>query len=61
MLVSVAWSRVKSNAGLKIVLTLVLNPLVYLPYYFFQRHHFFPAIAMPQGPTIRTSSLPSPS
>jgi len=49
MLVSVAWSRVKSNAGLKIVLTLVLNPLVYLPYYFFQRHHFFPAIAMPQG------------
>jgi hypothetical protein len=36
-------SRLKSELALKFLLLVVLNLLVYVPYLFLQRHHFFPA------------------
>jgi membrane-associated phospholipid phosphatase len=35
--------RLQSETVLKLILMVVLNLLVYLPYLFLQRHHFFPA------------------
>jgi membrane-associated phospholipid phosphatase len=39
--------RLQSELALKFILLFVLNPLVYVPYIFLQRHHFFPATKMP--------------
>lgn len=39
--------RLQSELALKLILVVVLNLWVYLPYLFLQRHHFFPATNMP--------------
>jgi membrane-associated phospholipid phosphatase len=41
--------RLRSEMALKLVLLVVLNLWVYLPYLFLQRHHFFPATNMPSS------------
>lgn len=38
--------RLQSELKLKLVLLVGLNLVVYVPYYFFQRHHFFPTTSM---------------
>ena len=39
-------SRLRSELALKLILLVVLNVWVYVPYLFLQRHHFFPATNM---------------
>jgi membrane-associated phospholipid phosphatase len=39
--------RLRSQLGLKLILLVVLNVLVYEPYIYLQHHHFFPAMVMP--------------
>src|SRR5580704_9865088 len=41
------FDRLRSKLTLKIVLLIVLNVWVYMPYLLLQRHHFFPATNMP--------------
>src|SRR4051812_48683174 len=40
-------SRLRASLGLKLLLTVVLNLVVFIPYRFFQHHHFFPITVMP--------------
>lgn len=39
--------RIQSEWLLKLALVFALTAWVYLPYYYLQRHHFFPSITMP--------------
>ena len=39
-------SRLRTESALKLILLVVLNVWVYVPYLFLQRHHFFPATNM---------------
>src|SRR5882757_6871770 len=48
--------RLQSKLALKLVLLVVLNLLVYAPYLFLQRHHFFPAMKMP--PSVFDRMIP---
>ena len=41
--------RIKTELALKLGLLVILYPLVFLPYFFLQRHHFFPASTMSSG------------
>jgi membrane-associated phospholipid phosphatase len=41
--------RLRSELALKLILLVVLNLWVYVPYFFLQRHHFFPATDMPSS------------
>ena len=41
--------RIKTELALKLGLLVILYPLVFLPYFFLQRHHFFPATTMSFG------------
>ena len=45
--------RLLAEWRLKLALLLALNAWVYLPYYYLQRNHFFPAITMPASPLDR--------
>lgn len=45
--------RLLAELPLKLVLLFALNVWVYLPYYYLQRNHFFPATTMPTGPLDR--------
>jgi membrane-associated phospholipid phosphatase len=41
--------RLQSELAIKFILLVVLNLLVYVPYLFLQRHHFFPVTNMPMS------------
>ena len=41
--------RLKTELALKLGLVVILYPLVFVPYFFLQRHHFFPASTMSLG------------
>jgi membrane-associated phospholipid phosphatase len=41
--------RIKTELALKLGLLVILYPLVFLPYFFLQRHHFFPATTISSG------------
>jgi hypothetical protein len=41
--------RLKTELALKLGLVVILYPLVFVPYFFLQRHHFFPATTMSFG------------
>lgn len=44
---SAVFCRLRSELRLKLILTVVLNICIFVPYHFLQWHHFFPATAMP--------------